>query len=148
MLKNKDKIMLEIYLKSGKIKKYKNSFLMKNKHVSIVNLLKYHTANGEIIHREDGPAINFDNKEKWWIVNGKKHRIDGPAVKHFDGSEEWWIDGKLHRLDGPALILENYKSWWINGKQLPTKDVEKWIKENKINLTTEKDQIVFKLKWG
>lgn len=48
------------------------------------------------IHREDGPAVEYDDGSKFWFVNGKQHRIGGPAVVLYDGTEEYWIDGIYH----------------------------------------------------
>ena len=45
-----------------------------------------------IRHREDGPAIEFDDF-KVWYVNGVKHRTDGPAVEFSDGSVQYWEHG-------------------------------------------------------
>ena len=70
-----------------------------------------------ILHREDGPAVEHAEGTKEWWVNGKWHREDGPAVEHAEGTKEWWVDGKVHRLDGPAIEYANgYKCWYLNGK--------------------------------
>jgi hypothetical protein len=37
--------------------------------------------NGEI-HREDGPAAEYANGDKWWFLNGENHREDGPAIEY------------------------------------------------------------------
>lgn len=92
-----------------------------------------------ILHREDGPAIEYADGDKAWYLNGKMHRTDGPAVEYTSGTECWYIDGKRHRLDcpaiedadgstmwfqhgkmhrvgGPATELPcGYKAWWLNG---------------------------------
>jgi len=55
---------------------------------------------------------------------------------------------ELHRLDGPAVIWPNgVKFYWINGKRLGTKEVECWIKNNKVNLKTKAGQIMFMLRF-
>ena len=70
-----------------------------------------------ILHREDGPAIEWRGGRKTWYLNGKKHREDGPAVEDPYGYKEWWINGQHHREDGPAVEDTNGdKEWWINGK--------------------------------
>ena len=56
-----------------------------------------------VIHRDDGPAIEFSTGEKWWFQFGKEHREDGPAIERPDGSKQWFRDGKHHREDGPAV---------------------------------------------
>ena len=57
-------------------------------------------------------------------------------------------NGDLHRTDGPAiegLNIENF--WFVNGKQLSKTQVEDWIQENSIDLSTEEGQAAFKLRW-
>jgi len=69
-----------------------------------------------LLHRLDGPAVEYADGSKEWWVNGKLHRLDGPAVESSDGFKSWWLNGKLHRLDGPAVEWANgYKSWYQNG---------------------------------
>jgi len=44
------------------------------------------------------------------------HRLDGPAVQYASGYKEWNVDGKLHRTDGPAIEYpDEGKAWYING---------------------------------
>jgi len=45
----------------------------------------------DILHREDGPAIEFANGDKVWFINGKRHREDGPAFEYADGDKEWYL---------------------------------------------------------
>lgn len=68
------------------------------------------------LHREDGPAVKFDNGESRWYFNGKLHREDGPAFIENDGSKYWYLNGKLHREDGPAIERpDGKKEWYRNG---------------------------------
>lgn len=82
-----------------------------------------------MLHRLDGPAVEWPNGTKLWYVNDKRHRIDGPAVVHPSGHKEWWVDGKRHRVDGPAIIdpETNKESWYINGKQYEEKAFKDYI---------------------
>ena len=76
----------------------------------------------KILHREDGPAIEYSSGSKSWYIDGYPHREDGPAVEIIDEHNEWWVNGKLHRIDGPAIEYfdEDYPNyWWINGQWLP-----------------------------
>jgi len=58
-------------------------------------------ANGDIewrntsglIHREDGPAVEYADGTKVWYLNGKRHREDGPAAEHASGIKGWYLDG-------------------------------------------------------
>lgn len=67
-------------------------------------------------HRQDGPAIEWNNGLKEWYIDGKVHRTDGPAKEYSDGTKEWWNNGLLHRLDGPAVEYhdDDYE-WFKNG---------------------------------
>jgi len=52
----------------------------------------YSDRNMEILHREDGPAIEYTNGRKAWFINGEYHREDGPAIEDADGYKEWFIN--------------------------------------------------------
>lgn len=49
-----------------------------------------------ILHREDGPAIEYLNGDKAWYRDGKLHREDGPAVEYVDGGKEYWYGGEYY----------------------------------------------------
>ena len=57
----------------------------------------------KIIHREDGPAIEYNNGTKVYYQNNKYHRLDGPAVKGF-GIEAWYVDGILLKKDALSFM--------------------------------------------
>lgn len=70
-----------------------------------------------ILHREDGPAIEFSSGTKRWYLNGKCHREDGPAIEFSSGGKEWFVNNKRHREDGPAIECSGgTKHWCLNGK--------------------------------
>jgi hypothetical protein len=71
-----------------------------------------------IIHRDDGPAVEFLNGEKRWYQHGVVHRDGGPAIEYANGDEAWYRNGKLHRKDGPARTFNiiNKIEWHINGE--------------------------------
>lgn len=84
---------------------------------------RYYKKRTNILHREDGPAIESSMYDSWYI-NGKRHREDGPAVKYSNGDMTWYINGKYHRMDGPAVDWLHSKEWWVDGKRLsPEKEV-------------------------
>jgi hypothetical protein len=45
-----------------------------------------------ILHREDGPAIEYRNGSLLWLQNDNYHRMDGPSAIDPDGFREWHID--------------------------------------------------------
>ena len=101
------------------------------------------------LHRVDGPCIMFRNGNRYWFQNGKQHRDDGPAVEFGDGVREWRSNNQLHRVDGPALINHwGIKEWWLYGKKLESRQVNDWICQNKIDLSTQAGQTAFILKWS
>jgi hypothetical protein len=56
----------------------------------------------DILHRLDGPALEWADGTSFWYFNDELHRDDGPAIEWADGSREWHRHGQLHRTDGPA----------------------------------------------
>ena len=64
----------------------------------------------QILHRTDGPAIEYANGDNTWIVNGKLHRLDGPAVEYSDGDDAWWVNGisifTIHRTGEMIYKME------------------------------------------
>lgn len=63
------------------------------------------------LHRENEPAIIWENGSEFWRNDGEPHREDGPAIIHADGSELWYKNGKPHRTDGPAIICTDGEEW-------------------------------------
>ena len=45
-----------------------------------------------LLHREDGPAIEQVSGYKAWYKNGKYHREDGPAIEYPNGDELWYLN--------------------------------------------------------
>lgn len=73
----------------------------------------------KILHREDGPAVEYECGYKEWWIDGEVHREDGPAIEYEDGSKSWFLDGKRHREDGPAGEYANgSKEWYLDGEYL------------------------------
>ena len=71
----------------------------------------------KVLHREEGPAIEWSDGTKYWYKNGHLHREDGPAVETASVSEYWFKNGQCHREDGPAIKYYNgYKEWYLNNK--------------------------------
>ena len=71
------------------------------------------------LHRVDGPAIEYNDGDKHWYINGECHRDnDLPAVEWNDGSKSWYKNDLRHRIDGPAMECSNgEKEWYIEGIQ-------------------------------
>lgn len=54
----------------------------------------YHFVNG-LLHREDGPAIEWESGNQYWYYNDVQHRVDGPAIIYSDGRKTWMLNGKI-----------------------------------------------------
>ena len=79
----------------------------------------YKDAKCTILHRENGPAIEWCIGAKSWFQNGQSHRTDGPAVEYTNGSKFWYQNDQLHRTDGPAVeFADGARHWWLNGEEL------------------------------
>lgn len=79
----------------------------------------YDSDDENLLHREDGPAIEWLDGANDWYQNGKLHRINGPARTLSDGSTFWHYHGQFHRLDGPAIEYPNgVKHWVYYGKTI------------------------------
>lgn len=81
----------------------------------------------------------IEGKKFWYkeyLKDGLLHRSDGPAVEYANGGKEYWVEGNLHRLDGPAIIYyAGGKDYYINGinvtsklKNIKEEDVSKYLK--------------------
>lgn len=96
-----------------------------------------------ILHRTDGPAVEYADGDKEWYVNGELHRVDGPAIQYASGTKEWWMHGQRHRTDGPAIeCASGSKSWYLNGVRYMEKEFEKIMHPQSVELTL--DQIAAK----
>ena len=102
--------------------------------ISTTRTKRYFKKGTTILHREDGPAVEYSNGDKEWWINGRVHRIDGPAIET-DAYNMWYVNGKRHRTDGPTITwADGSKFWWINGIRLsPEKEAilnEWWDNKN------------------
>ena len=59
-----------------------------------------------LLHREDGPAVEWPNGDKEWFFEGKRHNENGPAVIAFNGDKFWFIHGKFIK----ALFTDQKKN--------------------------------------
>ena len=67
------------------------------------------------------PIIYDDGSTRWYNEVGKLHREDGPAIEYADGDKFWYLNGLLHREDGPAVEWADglklwYLIWYLNGR--------------------------------
>ena len=76
-----------------------------------------------LLHREDGPARveitdNVAVSYAEYRIRGELHREDGPAIERDTGEKEYYRHGKLHREDGPAIERpDGTKEYYMNGEK-------------------------------
>lgn len=85
---------------------------------SMVYLRVFNLFNGEKAMSE--PILTEINGVKEWRLNNLLHREDGPAVEYSFGTKLYFLNGQPHRLDGPACEYNDGKmDWYVNGKRIP-----------------------------
>ena len=88
--------------------------------------------NGDL-HREDGPAVEYSDGDKYWYLNDSLHREDGPAIEWSNGTKKWYINNKLHREDGPAIeYSDGFNAWFYNDKKIHCKDNQEFLRMIKL----------------
>ena len=50
----------------------------------------------ERFYSVDGKNKIYEIYEKSWYLNGEPHREDGPAFQHMNGDKWWYYKGILH----------------------------------------------------
>ena len=94
-------------------KEYKNlEELRKDNQINGKISININTKNGKV---EDGELIKY-------YKNDLLHREDGPAVEHKNGNALWFIDGKLHNQNGPAKIISGKESYYLYNKEYSKED--------------------------
>ena len=59
-----------------------------------------------------------DYGTKFYYANNVLHREDGPAIECSYGYKQWYKDGKLHKEEGPAIEWSNgskkaFENTWL-----------------------------------
>jgi hypothetical protein len=76
--------------------------------------------------------VDMVGDKRWFIEGHKLHREDGPAVEYTDGTKMWLIDDNFHREDGPAIDRATYPQWWYQGHRLENvhsqEEFERWLR--------------------
>lgn len=84
-----------------------------------------------ILHREDGPAIEYVSGTKFWYYNGRLHRENGPAAEYADGSKSWYLheerltEEEFHARMNPVkevTLEEVAQKFGVDVKNLRIKD--------------------------
>jgi hypothetical protein len=81
---------------------------MKSIKIENLNWVEYRNEKG-YLHREDGPAIEWNNGTKEWWINGNTHREDGPAIEYYNGHKKWRLNGKDYSKENWEQEVTNIK---------------------------------------
>lgn len=82
---------------------------------------------------EEGNKSYFADREMKIL-----HRTDGPAMEWANGTKEWYLDDELHRVDGPAVEwADGTKEWYVNGAQYTEEEFENITKQQPVELTLD-----------
>ena len=65
----------------------------------------------DLPHREDGPAITFEDGTQIWYEHGKFHRLDGPAIIYSTGEKKWFVNGQQY-FEKEFLKITKLKILW------------------------------------
>jgi hypothetical protein len=69
----------------------------------------YYKGDEFIWHREDGPALEYADGDKYWWFHGKYHREDGPAIEWADGEKWWYLESERIEEEYFEKALKIYK---------------------------------------
>ena len=75
--------------------------------------------------------VEVDMRGTRWYYNAANqlHREGGPAIINERRDKYWYQYNRLHRVDGPAIVFEDgYKRWYINGVQLSEDEFNQRVK--------------------
>lgn len=76
-----------------------------------------HFKNG-VLHRVDGPAVEYIHDRKEWHLNGKLHREDGAALQYAGGDGSFYYKGKCYGNNYDFTV----ESWKQKVKELKRKE--------------------------
>lgn len=85
----------------------------------------YFKAGTEILHREDGPAMEYADGSKMWYFNGNRHREDGPALIREDGTEHWYLNGEAV-TEEEVMGSKDNKDYQVGGDHYAKQSIQPW----------------------
>lgn len=80
-----------------------------------------------LLHNQSGPAVICGNHKEWWF-HGMRHREDKPAIEYEDGSKEWWFHGMRHREKNKPAVIRYHYSFQMQGSII---EEEYWVYDKK-----------------
>ena len=92
-------------------------------------------------------TVQVSQDKTEWRLDGKLHREDGPAIEWESGDKFWYLKGYLHREDGPAIeYADGSKSWWLNGENLSEEEFNKRTKTKELTVNEIESLLGYKIK--
>ena len=76
---------------------FKIDCIFMKKEIDRFGTIRYYVDN--VLHREDGPAVEHSNGTKYWYKNGEFHREDGPAIEFFTGLKKWYLNNVYYGVN-------------------------------------------------
>ncbi len=83
---------------------------MVRKEIDSFGNIRYYNDKGQF-HREDGPAIEYANGDKFWYFNGMRHRVDGPAEEYRGVHKYYSIMNELYSYE-EWLAIKDFPLLW------------------------------------
>ena len=83
---------------------------MVNKEIDEFGNIRYYNEQKQL-HREDGPAVEYANGDKYWYLNNLCHRIDGPAVDWVNGEKYYYLISKKSSYED-WLAIKDFQLLW------------------------------------
>ena len=104
---------------------------MKAQYIEITDLgnkFYFSDKNMLIHHREDGPAIEWDDGDKEWWINDERHREDGPAIEMQNGCKKWWFLNDIEYSEEEFnKKMNRAKTISINGREFTIEELNSLI---------------------
>jgi len=57
----------------------------------------------------DGMHTNGNGTTRWFL-NGERHREDGPAIEYADGDKYWYLNGEQVTMED--VLTKEQQFWW------------------------------------
>jgi hypothetical protein len=75
--------------------------------------IRYYDSDG-LLHREDGPAVQYADGGAMWLIHGQCNRLDGPAIENASGYKAWFYYDRRIRCNSQVEFerLLKLKAFW------------------------------------
>ena len=77
--------------------------------------MKYFASHDSIPEGFTGECKLYSDQTIRYYKNNQLHKEDGPALIFQNGDVEYYLNGLFHNENGPAIIYEYIKIWYYKG---------------------------------